>query len=504
MFGMMGLSTWKSRVRKGWRGKILGQNLSVSRFLPPKVWSNAYSQEMAKPRALIWLRRDLRLEDHTLLAHAESEGWEVALAFVFDEKILGSLPKSDRRVSFFHAALEEVDAQLRERGSRLVARHGDPVKEIPVLAKALGADHVLAAEDCEPYAIRRDGAVKKALGPIPLTLHSDQSLFRPAEIRNGSGAPYRVFTAYKNECLRRLDGSHLDKRGRGLPRLMAAGELESACHRWDLKTLGFERQKLWLEPGSSAAKKRLAAFGKHIAGYETSRNVPSIEGGTSGLSAHLRFGTISIRACARLANSVENQGAATWLTELLWRDFFMMILAEFPHVGTGRAFHEAYDKIEWPGTDAHFRAWKEGRTGFPLVDAAMRHFAETGWMHNRLRMVVASFLVKDLLVDWRKGEKYFAENLLDFDLAANNGGWQWSASTGCDSQPYFRVFNPVSQSEKFDPEGEFIKAHVPELAKVGARDIHEPPPLLRGKYPAQIVDHSVRREKAIALFKGVR
>lgn len=459
---------------------------------------------MAQPRALIWLRRDLRLEDHTLLAHAESEGWEVALAFVFDEKILGSLPKSDRRVSFFHAALEEVDAGLRERGSRLLARFGDPVKEIPALAKALGVSHVLAAEDYEPYAIRRDAAVKKALGAVAFRSLSDQTLFRPAEIRNGSGQPYRVFTAYKNECLRRLDASRLDVRGHKLPKLVPAGELESACHRWDLKTLGFEKQSLWLEPGPAAAKKRLAAFARRIAGYENSRNVPSDEGGTSGLSAHLRFGTISIRACARLAEAHQNQGAAIWLSELIWRDFFMMILAEFPHVGKGQAFHEAYDKIEWPGTEAHFRSWKEGRTGFPLVDAAMRHFADTGWMHNRLRMVVASFLVKDLLVDWRKGEKYFAETLLDFDLAANNGGWQWSASTGCDSQPYFRVFNPTSQSEKFDPEGKFIKAHVPELAKLSARDLHEPPPLLRGKYPAQIVDHSVQRDKAIALFKRAR
>lgn len=457
---------------------------------------------MPKQRALIWLRRDLRLEDHTLLAHAEAEGWEVALAFVFDEKLLKKLPKQDRRVSFFHVALEELDAGLRERGSRLVARVGDPVKEIPALAKSLGVSQVLAAEDYEPYALKRDEAVRKALGPIPLTLLPDQTLFRPAEIRNGAGAPYRVFTAYKNECLRRLGKGTTDARGSSLPAFVKASALEPHRARWDLSSLGFERQATWLEPGEKAAKRRLQAFAKKISAYEASRNFPSDHGGTSGLSAHLRFGTISIRACARLAERHESQGAATWLTELLWRDFFMMILAEFPRVGCGGCFHEEYDQIEWPGTEAHFRAWKEGRTGFPLVDAAMRHFNDTGWMHNRLRMVAASFLVKDLLVDWRKGEKYFADHLLDFDLAANNGGWQWSASTGCDAQPYFRIFNPCSQSERFDPNGDFIRAHVPELAHLSAKEIHEP----RGVkgYPAPIVAHAVQREKALALFKSAK
>lgn len=457
---------------------------------------------MPRPRVLIWLRRDLRLEDHTLLAHAEAEGFEAALAFVFDEKLLKKRPKTDRRVSFFHAALEELDSGLRERGSRLATRVGDPVKEIPALAKALGASQVLAAEDYEPYARRRDQAVGKALGPIPLTLLPDQALFRPSAIRNGAGRPYQVFTAYKNECLRRLDSHALDARGSGLPALVKAAELGKLCARWDLATLGFERQATWLEPGPAAAKKRLEAFGKRIAGYETSRNFPALDAGTSGLSAHLRFGTISIRACARLAAAHQDPGAATWLTELLWRDFFMMILAEFPRVGEGKCFHAQYDAIKWPGTDAHFRAWKEGRTGFPLVDAAMRHFARTGWMHNRLRMVTASFLVKDLLVDWRKGEQYFAENLLDFDLAANNGGWQWCASTGCDAQPYFRVFNPRSQSEKFDPEGAFIRAQVPELSHLSPKEIHEPREV-KG-YPAPIVSHAEQREKALALFKKAK
>jgi deoxyribodipyrimidine photo-lyase len=226
--------------------------------------------------------------------------------------------------------------------------------------------------------------------------------------------------------------------------------------------------------------------------------VPSIEG-TSGLSAHLRFGTVSIRACVREARKHEGNGAATWLSELVWRDFYHMILSQFPHVGHGRAFREEYDKIKWPGKPAHFEAWRTGRTGFPLVDASMRHFNATGWMHNRMRMVVASFLTKDLLIDWRRGEEVFALGLLDFDFASNNGGWQWSASTGCDAQPYFRVFNPESQSRRFDPEGKFIKSVLPELRDCSAKRIHAAPGV-KG-YPEPIVEHSIQRDKAIALFK---
>ncbi len=458
---------------------------------------------MKKPLALVWLRRDLRLEDHSLLAHAQAEGLEVALAFVFDEKILKKLPSNDRRVSFFHAALEEIDAELRERGSCLAARVGDPVREIPILAKALGASIVLAGEDYEPYAKERDQAVAKALGPLPLRLLKDQVIFAPGEIKNGSGAPYKVFTAYKNEWLRRLSRRETDARGTGLPALLPRSALEKHSSRWDLPTLGFEKRECWLAPGPAAARARLESFGKRMAAYETARNIPS-EPGSSGLSAHLRFGTISIRECVRAAEKQQSQGAATWLSELVWRDFYHTVLDQFPQVGKGRAFREEYDSIRWPGKEEHFEAWKTGLTGYPLVDAAMRELAETGWMHNRLRMVTASFLAKDLLVDWRKGEAWFAQNLLDFDLAANNGGWQWSASTGCDAQPYFRIFNPYSQSEKFDAQGTYIRRHIPELAHLSASDIHEPPPLLRKGYPAPIVSHAAQREKALALFKKAR
>lgn len=453
---------------------------------------------MGKNRVLVWLRRDLRLEDHTLLAEAEANGQEAALAFVFDEKILKKLDKNDRRVGFFHAALEELDGEIRKRGARLITRVGDPVKEIPALAKALGVEAVLAGRDYEAYAKERDAKVAQELGAIPLKLFKDQVIFEGAEILSGSGTPYKVFTAYKNQWLASVSDEHYDARGVRLPKLVREAELRSLVQEASLDRLGFAEQNLWIEPGPKAAQRRLKAFGKIIQDYKKARDVPSVEG-TSGLSAHLRFGTISIRACVREALAHKGEGSATWLSELVWRDFYHMILDQFPHVGKGEAFRKEYHGIQWPGGDAHFRAWCEGRTGFPLVDAAMRHFNDTGWMHNRLRMVVASFLTKDLLVDWRKGEDYFARHLLDFDFAANNGGWQWSASTGCDAQPYFRVFNPYSQSEKFDPEGAFIRAHVPELKQLSRKEIHQPQGI-KG-YPATIVDHATQRIKAIALFR---
>jgi deoxyribodipyrimidine photo-lyase len=247
--------------------------------------------------------------------------------------------------------------------------------------------------------------------------------------------------------------------------------------------------------------------------YRTARDFPAAKG-VSYLSVHNRFGTISIRELARTARDAGGEGAQCWLSELVWRDFYFQVLWHHPHVTTG-AFRPEYDALRWPGAEEHFTAWCEARTGFPIVDAAMRQINQTGWMHNRLRMIVASFLAKDLLVDWRRGEKYFADHLVDFDLAANNGGWQWSASTGCDAQPYFRIFNPVSQSERFDPAGKFIRRYLPELAAVPDRWIHAPwnmPPLeqqscgcvIGRDYPGPIVDHAAQRARALALFKAAR
>lgn len=445
---------------------------------------------MKRKRALVWVRRDLRLQDHAPLAHALSRAEEVAVAFVFDPNILNPLEKTDRRLSFIHQSLEELDANLKTRGSNLLVRIGDPKTEIPRLAREIGADLVVTGRDYEPYGKERDKAVGQR---VALETVKDQVIFEGLELTTQSGGAFKVFTPYKKAWLAQLSAEQWDERqtkGKFVP----AKELKSPD--WSLKTLGFTPTHLWLEPGEAAAQKLLKNFRPKMEDYTDARNFPSREG-TSGLSLHLRFGTISIRACVRAALAQKSPGANTWLSELIWRDFYHMILDQNPHV-VGHAYRKEYDKIRWPGKDAHFKAWCEGQTGYPIVDAAMRHFNATGWMHNRLRMVVASFLTKDLLVDWRRGEAHFARHLLDYDLAANNGGWQWSASTGCDAQPYFRIFNPYSQSEKFDPEGAFIRAHVPELKNVKGKAIHRPD---IAAYPKPIVDHSAQREKALALFQ---
>ncbi len=270
-----------------------------------------------------------------------------------------------------------------------------------------------------------------------------------------------------------------------------------------LSSIGFHPSPLAIEPGEDAARKALTEFRSQIDRYFETRDFPALDG-TSGLSPHLRFGTISIREAFRFAIANSSEGAAKWRDELIWREFYQQILWNHPYV-VGSSFRPQYRDIEWPGSDTDFEAWCTGRTGYPLVDAAMRCFNATGLMHNRLRMVVASFLVKDLLIDWRRGEKYFADRLLDFDLASNNGGWQWAASTGCDAQPYFRIFNPVSQSRKFDSEGEFIRSWVPELAHLDAKSIHWPHQGLFGVpgYPAPIVNHDEQRAKALQLFKRI-
>jgi deoxyribodipyrimidine photo-lyase len=455
---------------------------------------------MKNERVLVWVRRDLRLADHGPLAFAASLGKEVVVVFVFDPAILKGLPRSDRRVQFIHDSLAELDSRLREKGSRLVVRHGDPRQEIPALAEALSAHTVCTGKDYEPSAKKRDEAVATQLAKkgVKFIAIKDQVIFESKEVLSKTGDVYKMFTPYKNAWLAQLTNANWEKRSPAAIKFASGKELAGEVHPWDLGEIGFEPAKLWLKAGEKAGQARLQEFGEQIADYAKGRDFPALAG-TSGLSVHLRFGTISIRECVRFARAHRGKGAEIWLSELIWRDFYHMILDQNPHV-VGHAFRPEYEKIQWPGSNAHFQAWCEGRTGFPIVDAAMRHFNETGWMHNRLRMVVASFLTKDLLVDWRKGEEYFARYLLDFDLAANNGGWQWSASTGCDSQPYFRIFNPYSQSEKFDPEGEFIRANVSELKSVRGKEIHQPSPLLTG-YPAPIVNHGEQRIKALALFK---
>jgi deoxyribodipyrimidine photo-lyase len=465
--------------------------------------------------SLVWLRRDLRCDDHAALYAALKASRRVYCAFVFDTEILDALPsRRDRRVEFIWRSVVELDRALRERGGGLLVLHGRAREQVPRAAVRLGVGAVYANHDYEPAAVARDRAVAGALegAGIAFLTRKDQVIFEKDEVLTQSGKPFAVFTPYKNAWLKKLEPFFLKAypvapyAARLAPPPPGAGPPELAA-------LGFEPtnlSELGLPPGMSGARALFADFAKRIARYRDTRDYPALKG-PSCLSVHLRFGTVSIRELARAAWLDGSEGAATWLSELIWRDFYFMILHHHPHVVT-RAFRPEYDALRFPDDERLFAAWREGRTGYPLVDAAMRQINQTGYMHNRLRMVAASFLVKDLLIDWRRGERYFADHLNDFDLAANNGGWQWAASTGCDAQPYFRIFNPVTQSQKFDPEGRFIRRYVPELARCDAKSIHAPwlmdaraqreAGIAIGRdYPAPIVDHAQARLRALELYR---
>jgi len=479
---------------------------------------------------LVWLRRDLRASDNAALYHALKNCQRVHVVFVFDTDILDALPRADRRVEFIRESLAEVDARLRELAGHpqagLIVRHGRARDKIAKLAHHLQAQVVFANHDDEPAALERDIQVRGRLADQGIALHTykDHTVFERNEVLTQMARPFSVFTPYKNAWLKKITpfdlkaypvekyASHLAARPDDLAHSVPA-----------LQDIDFETtnlKALKIPTGESGAQALLQDFLNRIDVYEDTRNFPAVKG-PSYLSVHLRFGTVSIRQLAREAHArmlKGSPGAAVWLSELIWRDFYVQVLHNFPHVGHGQSFKPEYDTITWEhGPHAHklFDAWCEARTGYPIVDAAMRQLNQTGYMHNRLRMVVASFLCKDLGVDWRWGEKYFATHLNDFDLSANNGGWQWASSSGCDAQPYFRIFNPISQSEKFDPEGKFIRRYLPELAALPTAALHAPwqakPMELQaagvvvGKtYPAPIVDHAQAREKTLERYAVVK
>lgn len=483
---------------------------------------------MTLSRALVWLRRDLRCNDHAALYHALRRFEQVFCVFVFDTDILNTLPtRQDRRVEFIHGSVEQLHKALTALGERagvsgsgLIVRHGPAVLRIVELAQALGVQEVLTNRDYEPSARERDKQVSHALRSqnIAFSDYKDQVLLDRDEVLTQQGKPYSVFTPYKRAWLQQLDAFQLkaypvERYAHHLAPLVSPSPLPR------LNDLGFQRTNLRSLPlpiGEQGAQQLLQDFLPRLSTYQDVRDYPARKG-VSYLSVHLRFGTISIRQLARLAYAQAQQGdvgAQTWLSELAWRDFYFMILWHHPQV-VSRAFRPEYNDIHWDEAPDLWQAWCEGRTGYPLVDAAMRQLLQTGYMHNRLRMVVASFLTKDLGIDWRRGERFFADHLNDYDLAANNGGWQWAASTGCDAQPWFRIFNPILQSERFDPNGDFIRRYVPELAQVPDRHLHFPaamkPDALQAcglqlglDYPRPIVDHAEARMRTLRRFDFLR
>jgi deoxyribodipyrimidine photo-lyase len=482
---------------------------------------------MTLSKTLVWFRRDLRAFDHAALHNALTSSNLVYCAFIFDNAILASLPRADRRVEYIHACVHELDAELRALGGHLVVRHADAESDIVELARELGVDAVFANGDYEPQAIARDAAVESALGAFGCQFRSfkDQVVFEKSEVLSLAGQPFSVFTPYKNAWLKKLAAE---------PEALAPFEIATHAAALapappghllpTLADIGFaptNLRQLDIPLGADGASALFEDFVLRIGAYGEARNYPAIKG-PSYLSLHLRFGSVSVRHLARTAsalivNGAGGEGAAVWLSELIWRDFYAMILFHHPRV-VEHAFKPAYDAIAWetgPEADQAFAAWCDGRTGYPLVDAAMAQLNQTGYMHNRLRMVTACFLIKDLGIDWRRGERYFALRLNDYDLASNNGGWQWAASTGCDAQPYFRIFNPVTQSEKFDAEGRFIRRYLPQLAALGNKEIHAPwsVPMatlsekgvrLGDNYPQPIVAHDEARKRTLERYAVVK
>ena len=423
--------------------------------------------------SICWIRRDLRLTDNAALYRALKGEYPVLLLFIFDKNILDELDPEDARVTFIYHELQKMETILQQHGSSFLIKYGKPEEVWTAVLSEYKVKEVYTNHDYEPYAIERDDALAEYLSTesIPFHTYKDQVIFEKNEITKADGKPYTVFTPYFRQWEKKLNEFYLKPYpvNKYLDHLFQTNPLPFP----DLSVLGFEE---------SDQQFPSADFEKKLAAYEERRDYPA-DDATTRIGLHLRFGTVSIREAAAKAKDAK---ASKWLSELAWRDFYMMILFNFPHTST-QSFKPAYDKIRWINNEAQFEAWKNGKTGYPIVDAGMNQLNQIGYMHNRVRMIVGSFLTKHLLIDWRWGEAYFAEKLLDYEMASNVGGWQWACGCGNDAAPYFRVFNPELQAKRFDPKNQYIYRWAPEYKQE--------------KHTQPIVDHAFARERILKVFK---
>lgn len=447
---------------------------------------------MTKPNlSIFWFRRDLRLNDNAGLYHALRNSKSVLAIFIFDKNILSQLDNpQDARVSFLMETVLELKKNLEIVGSSLGIFYDTPQAVFKNLAEQYDIKSVFTNRDYEPYALQRDENIKLFLASknIDFQTFKDHVIFEKLEVCKDDGLPYTVFTPYSRKWLAKLDSKHITENGQTISFYLKTYPTANyyqnfwkcpPLSNWRLEDLGFQKSSISI-PSATVARSVV----KH---YNETRNFPALEQGTSKLGIHFRFGTISIREKAFSAQQLN----ATFLNELIWRDFYSQILTNFRHIGEGKSFRLEYDAIAWrEGIDAEqdFRRWCEGKTGYALVDAGMRELNATGYMHNRVRMIVSSFLCKHLLLNWRWGERYFAEKLLDFDMASNNGGWQWAAGSGTDAAPYFRIFSPSEQQKKFDAKNEYIRRWVKEYGTPN--------------YPAPMIDHKFARERCLLVYKN--
>jgi deoxyribodipyrimidine photo-lyase len=457
--------------------------------------------------SIMWFRRDLRLEDNTALSAAIAESENVFPIFIFDRNILHHLPPDDRRVSFIWESLESMNECLAKKNAGTIHyTFGKPDETISQIISQNKINAVFCNHDYEPAAIQRDDRIRRLCERSGVAFHTykDQVVFEKSEIIKSDGSPYKIFTAYKNAWQAQLEqqpDSFLDSQPFGWKKIKRLNTSDGSVTRLD--QIGFNKTGNIILGGESEAISGWKSFSsKFLADYEKNRDLPGVDK-TSHLSPYLRFGNISIRRLVRQLKDQKAKGAQVFLSELIWREFFMMILFHFPHV-VKSAFNAQYDNIPWQNRKDWFKQWCQGETGFPIVDAGMRQLNETGFMHNRVRMITASFLVKHLHIDWRWGEKYFAEKLLDFELSSNNGNWQWAAGTGVDAAPYFRILNPVTQSKKFDPQGIYIKRWVKELRGCEEKFVHDPHrsgrETLIKNYPPPNIDLNAERLVCLQLY----